>query len=249
VGVAEASIQQAASHLYDFYNGVFNRDGINRLTSSGIVPYAGQMSLSHGSGRDSAGDLTILAVNEISTSSDESNPPKRRKVMPKDVLPELYELAQYVKMDLLDEKIALIEKKLSLTVSNHYSRSEMEAMIERLKNRKMFTGDIEVFFSGFKATTDEKITELLAKYDLVIKTSDLFIAEFPEEAINIMAKYTEHCQTLCNKKPVFYVIATSDYFQVKFAQRDPILLAQSPFGFYWDILGAWDKELVFSPEL
>jgi len=32
-------------------------------------------------------------------------------------------------------------------------------------------------------------------------------------------------------------------------KRDPILLAQSPFGFYYNILGAWEKEMVYLPEL
>ena len=51
------------------------------------------------------------------------------------------------------------------------------------------------------------------------------------------------------KKPVFYVIAEPDKFRKAYEKRDPILLVQSPFGFYWQILGAWDKEMILLSEL
>lgn len=54
---------------------------------------------------------------------------------------------------------------------------------------------------------------------------------------------------LCQLKPVFYVIAEESDFKEKDKKRDPILLAQSPFGVYYDILGAWDKEMLLLSEL
>ena len=50
-------------------------------------------------------------------------------------------------------------------------------------------------------------------------------------------------------RPIFYVIATEDKFRKAYEKRDPILLVQSPFGFYWQILGAWDKEMILLSEL
>ena len=41
----------------------------------------------------------------------------------------------------------------------------------------------------------------------------------------------------------------SQLFRKAYEKRDPILLAQSPFGFYWQILGAWDKEMLLLGEL
>jgi hypothetical protein len=82
-----------------------------------------------------------------------------------------------------------------------------------------------------------------------MNTSDLFVPEFPDEAIMVMREYTDQLQALCNKKPVFYVIAEPDKFRKAYERRDPILLVQSPFGFYWQILGAWDKEMILLSEL
>jgi hypothetical protein len=45
------------------------------------------------------------------------------------------------------------------------------------------------------------------------------------------------------------VIAEPDKFRKAYEKRDPILLVQSPFGFYWQILGAWDKEMMLLSEL
>jgi hypothetical protein len=64
-----------------------------------------------------------------------------------------------------------------------------------------------------------------------------------------MKKYTDNMEKLCKKKPVFYVIAEPDKFKKAYEKRDPILLVQSPFGFYWQILGAWDKEMILLSEL
>ena len=49
-------------------------------------------------------------------------------------------------------------------------------------------------------------------------------------------------------KRLFKAIFNRD-FEKQYERRDPILLAQSPFGFYYHILGAWDTEMLYLPEL
>ncbi len=117
-----------------------------------------------------------------------------------------------------------------------------------MQNRKKYLKH-KVYFDQFQNTTDEKIDVLLKKYELVMKTSDIFVPEFPDIAIQRMKEYTEKLDEICKKKPVFYVIAEEKDFKKKYERRDPILLVQSPFGFYWQILGAWDKEMLILGEL
>jgi hypothetical protein len=64
-----------------------------------------------------------------------------------------------------------------------------------------------------------------------------------------MKEFTETTEALCGKKPNFSVIAEAKDFQSKYEKRDPIILAQSPFGLYYHILGAWDKEMILLSEL
>jgi len=183
-----------------------------------------------------------------SGEGESSNETKRKiAVKPKDVLNELETIPTPWTLSNLDDKIEVLKYKADL-ITQHYSKREVQGLIERLENRKQWH-KFKNFFQEFQNTTDEKIDILLEKYDLVMKTSDLFIPEFPDDAIAVMNKYTDNMQKLCKKKPVFYVIAEPDKFKKAYEKRDPILLVQSPFGFYWQILGAWDKEMVLLSEL
>ena len=172
---------------------------------------------------------------------------KKIAVKPKEVLGELETIPTPWTLSNLDDKIEVLKYKREL-ITQHYSKREVEGLIERLENRKKW-GKFKSFFDEFQNTTDEKIDILLEKYDLVMKTSDLFVPEFPDDAIAVMKKYTDNMMKLCKKKPVFYVIAEPDKFKKAYEKRDPILLVQSPFGFYWQILGAWDKEMILLSEL
>jgi hypothetical protein len=184
--------------------------------------------------------------NDSSIKSEDSKP-KKIAVKPIDVVNELETIPTPWTLSNLQDKIEILEYKRDL-ITQKYSRREVEAMIERLENRKKWD-KFKKFFDGYQNTTDEKIDDLLDKYDLVMKTSDLFVPEFPDVAIQTMKSYTENMMKLCKKKPVFYVIAEPDKFRKAYEKRDPILLVQSPFGFYWQILGAWDKEMMLLSEL
>jgi hypothetical protein len=183
----------------------------------------------------------------ISFGGVETKEPEKIAIKPIDVVDQLETVPTPWTLSNLDDKIAVLKIKEEL-ITQHYSKREVTALIERLENRKKYN-TYHSFFTGFQNTTDEKIGVLLEKYDLVMQTSDLFVPEFPDDAIEIMQKYTEKVMKLCKKKPVFYVIAEPDKFRKAYEKRDPILLVQSPFGFYWQILGAWDKEMLLLSEL
>ena len=192
---------------------------------------------------------TYISMGGDSVFSEDQSSSRSQKiaVKPKDVLEELETIPTPWNLSNLEDKIEILKYKRDL-ITQSYSKREVEGLIERLENRKKW-GKFKNFFSEFQNTTDEKIDALLEKYDLVMRTSDLFVPEFPDDAIAVMKKYTENMQKLCKKKPVFYVIAEPDKFKKAYEKRDPILLVQSPFGFYWQILGAWDKEMILLSEL
>jgi hypothetical protein len=202
--------------------------------------------------RNSSGStLNTFLVSGQTFDSEGSNSghtkPQKIAVKPIDVVNELETIPTPWTLSNLQDKIEILEYKRDL-ITQKYSRREVEGMLERLENRKNWD-KFKKFFDGYQNTTDEKIDVLLDKYDLVMKTSDLFVPEFPDVAIQTMKKYTDNMMKLCKKKPVFYVIAEPDKFRKAYEKRDPILLVQSPFGFYWQILGAWDKEMMLLSEL
>jgi hypothetical protein len=168
-------------------------------------------------------------------------------IKPVDVLNELETVPDIISLTLIDEKIAICKDKETL-IAQDYAKRELKAIIERLENRKKYA-EHRSFFERYQNTTDEKIDVILSKYALVMKAADIFIPEFPNEAIESMKQYTAKMQLICAKKPVFYVIAEEKHFKKAYEKRDPILLVQSPFGFFWQILGAWDKEMILLSEL
>lgn len=218
------------NYLFDFKNwngGQGNQLG-GTFFGNGVVPAAG-----------GATDGNMGVSN--------SGPPQKIKIKPVDVLNELEKVPTPFDLILLDEKISVLKDKEKL-INQDYSKREITALIQRLENRKKYP-EYKEYFDKFQNTTDEKIDVLLEKYDLVMKTADIFIPEFPDIAVQTMKEYTEKIELVCGKKPVFYVIAEPQLFKKAYEKRDPILLVQSPFGFYWQILGAWDKEMLLLSEL
>lgn len=154
----------------------------------------------------------------------------------------------YVEKQLLDFK-----DKLGLISSEEYDMrrgvDELSSMVLRLENRKKYT-EFKDFFEEFPYTTPSLISSLLKKEDhLQIGKIAQFIADMPKEAIDTMKRYDETCIKLCGKKAVFYIIADKKDFKKTETRKDPILLAQSPFGHIWQILGVWDEEMMFLEEL
>lgn len=166
---------------------------------------------------------------------------------PKSVLEELEKYPAPDMLLNLDEKIATLNDK-SLMTNQRYASDQLKALIKRLENRRKYH-DHEQFYKSFPNTDDAKIDNLLKKYRLVIKTHDIFVPTFPKEAIDVMKEYTRVTKEVCGEEPVYYVIAEEEDFKKKFEKLDPILLVQSPFGFWWQVLGAWDKEMLLLCEL
>lgn len=175
---------------------------------------------------------------------------KRKEAKPVDVQHELEKVPTPFDVTLknLDDKIETLKDKKNL-LNQKYAKAQIKGLIKRLENRKQYREDNAIFYSSFPNTTEEKIEALQEKYKLVMKKSDLFIPSFPKEAIDIMKKYTEVTKRISGETPVYYVIAEAKDFKKKEKRLDPILLVQSPFGFYFQILGAWDKELILLSEL
>jgi hypothetical protein len=228
-----------------YTNGIFYGDS-NSLDDSFLFDFKNYSSQYNG---PSIGIATGIVTEEDIGGAIGSQKPENKKlfIKPIDVLKELETVPNPFSLSNIDGKIEMLKMKEKL-ITQKYAKREVTALIQRLENRKKYDSFKE-FFSQFQNTTDEKIDVILGKYKLVMKTSDIFIPEFPDEAIHVMQKYTEEMEKVCEKKPVFYVIAEEEKFHKSYEKRDPILLVQSPFGFYWQILGAWDKEMLLLSEL
>lgn len=195
-----------------------------------------------------------MAINVRADGAPMKTEPVHVAVKPKDVLNELGRIPSNWSLEGLGDKIKMIKQKREL-ITQHYAAAEMDALLACLENRRKYDmrgGDGQTyreFFSRFDATDQLKIDALCKKHDLVMKEADIFIPEFPADATQVMTDVTSKFKELCGKKPRFFVIANKDQFRSADGKRDPILLVQSPFGFYYYVCGAWDSEMLYLPEL
>lgn len=130
-----------------------------------------------------------------------------------------------------------------------YGREELESIKERLNNRYRL-GEFKDVVEKYPHTSTQLVMKLIKENNhLRAQEASSFVPDFPKDAIQAMKEYEDFCVKLCDKTPVFYVIAKSEDFQKVAKRRDPILLAQSPFGHFWQILGAWDEEMIYLGDL
>ena len=153
----------------------------------------------------------------------------------------------------VDKQLADFKVKLSLIKSEEYDMrrgvNEISSIVTRLENRKKYE-TVKNIFEEYPYTMTTKINEILKAHDyLKLGQVAQFVADMPNEAIKAMKSYDEGVDKLCGKKAVFYIIADKKDFEKTQTRRDPILLAQSPFGHFWQIIGAWDREMLFLEEL
>lgn len=165
-------------------------------------------------------------------------------------------------IEMVQEKLDILGKKPKVKKSRNpfegvenefgavkYGRIELESLMERLKNRRKIDG-FEKLLEKYPHTTSKLLNKIIAEHsNLRAEPAAQFVPDFPREAINAMKEYDEMCVKLCNKRAIFYVVADKKDFEKIPTKRDPILLAQSPFGFFWQILGAWDDEMIYLGDL
>lgn len=239
---------QMIGRMYDFFASYHGGVG-NVATATGF--FHGTIPNPQDVGNfEDAETLADVAANGLDVPDSFIHPTqadKRKTAKPVDVVSELETVPTPFTLEGLDEKIALFKSKSKISVQR-YAKAQIDGFLKRLENRKVYRDNFE-FFSRFPNTTDDKIENLLSNYKLEMNESELFIPTFPKEAIEVMEKYTDVCEKLFNEKPVFYVIGEEKDFRKKREKLDPILLVQSPFGFYWQILGAWDKEMLLLSQL
>lgn len=152
----------------------------------------------------------------------------------------------------VDKQLEDFKEKLSLLDTKEDMRRgvvEISSIILRMENRKRYD-KFKAFFEEYSYTVNSRIEQVLKdNKHLRIDKVEQFLADMPNEAVRAMKGYTRYTKDLCSKKPIFYIIANKKDFEKTSMRKDPILLAQSPFGHVWQILGAWDEEMLLLEEL
>ncbi len=205
----------------------------------------------------SSGTNTLSNTITLAKSTPKSEIKEEDKLTPKGVfnLKLLNDESFVLKTDptYVEEQLNTFKDKLSLIKSEEYDMArgtrEIASIVSRMENRKKYP-DFKDFYEEYPYTTTGKIEDLVKAHSyLKLGQVAQFVADMPKDAVETMKNYNKNTDKLCGKQAVFYIIADKKDFEKSNKRRDPILLAQSPFGHFWQILGAWDKEMMFLGEL
>lgn len=238
-----------SKYLPDFYK-LFNRGGDSSINHYAILTDLATTA--------STGFTSGVAV-PINKEEKKAEEPKKeeKQYTPKEVyeLKTLHDETYKLNTDpeYVDAQLADFKDKLGLIKTEEYDMRngaiEIASIVARLENRKKYP-EVKDFFEQFPYTTTKKMEELVKNHkNLQIGQIAEFLADMPREATQVMKDYNKACASLCKKQAVFYIIADKKDFKKTQSRRDPILLVQSPFGHAWQILGAWDEEMLLIEEL
>jgi hypothetical protein len=172
---------------------------------------------------------------------------ERIKKKPVEVWEELFDETPKIDLTGIDEKIKLVEKRLEyLKFLNGQTNDEIIAL-KYLNARKKFLKYIHLFI--WPITTKTKINELCKKYTLEDENFNSYSKCIPMEAIDELEKYIKAWNKIApkNSKPHLGLIIDDSQASIDSPlgerKKDPILYAESPFGKWFYVLGAWDKEV------
>lgn len=240
---------------------VFGKELFKKRKELELYDFA-QHGLIRGDPFISINDL-VMAVDETPEETARKKKEKAKKAEKPEITPKnLYKLEALNTPDLqlncdpayIEKQVALVSRKAKLILKKDapkvaYGKSEVESLGERLQNRSQYAEHRE-FFEQYPYTTSNQIETVVKGYkNLRTERVEAFVPDLPEEAIEAMEKYNEHTRKICGKRAVFYIIADRKDFEKQTTKRDPVLLAQSPFGLVWQIIGAWDEEMVLLESL
>lgn len=172
---------------------------------------------------------------------------KRKTAKPVDVFKQIIGKEPKMNLKNLDTEIGIVEKRAEFLKENFpdIGVSDEEVALKFLLARKKYDAAKDRF--RWPITSQEKIDKLCSKYRLRIVSFTSFYKTVPDEGLDEMEDFMKAYQKVRKDEPFFQLIADETGEETK--KADPILLAGSPFGNWFYVLGAWDKEVEIVDQL
>lgn len=147
----------------------------------------------------------------------------------------------------LKEQIKIVEARLKVLKKYGGNYSDETLALGYLRARQKFA-KTEHLFKDWPITTDEMIQNLVKKYKVQFVSFYGYSKSLPIQATEQLEKFGDAWEKVVDDdtKPDLRMI--TDYKGTEH-KKDPILLAASPFGAWWHILGAWDEEVKIVDDL
>ena len=196
---------------------------------------------------------TVASWSDGGVNSEPSHVDKRIDSNPVDVVNELVQ-HQVPLLDLkdIDEKIKSINNRIKMLKKQNLSTADEDLALKYITARKIFRKNPKVLDS-WPIVTEANINDLLKKYKLrrARLGNGMYESLCPNDALKAMEDYTKVWNDLwpsIEKPEIILIINESVYNEIQ-RKKDPILLAKSPLGNWWHLLGAWDKEVEYVSDI
>ena len=186
---------------------------------------------------------------------------ERKSIEPKAVFEELKKNTPEVDFRDLDEKIKVVSERINVLkehMTEDHLRDEHMTLFY-LKNRKTY---LKTHFKNpidWATTNRDAVDDLCKTYKLRVVAIKQYYTLIPKEGIKEMERYTKAYKAITGDNPIFELIikdadvkteeGKKEVEKQKKKDRDPILLANSPFGNALFVLGAWDDEVEVVDEI
>jgi hypothetical protein len=197
------------------------------------------------SGTSSYVDMRDLV--QMTTVSETKKIDERIEKKPVEVFQEIISpLKPVVRLAGLENQIKMVERRrdfIKLNFNNLSTSDEDEALVY-LKARQKYLKNQDAF--PWPIVLVQAVTDLCAKYKLREVGFESYYKNVPMEAIDELEKFIAAWKKIRSDEPRFRLIIDEGGKETK---KDPILLAMSPFGKWFHMLGAWDKEVEYVDDI
>jgi hypothetical protein len=178
---------------------------------------------------------------------------KRIEKKPVEVWKELFDETPKIDTVGLDEKIKMVKKRFEYLKFLGGQTTDEDIALKYLNARKKFLKHRKSFV--WPVTNQSKIDNLCVKYTLADTDFYSYSKCVPMEAIDELEKYIKAWNKVAGRNTVpvaRLIVDDSDGSRVSEMgerKKDPILYVESPFGKWFYILGAWDKEVQYVDDI
>ncbi len=185
-------------------------------------------------------------INWVSGGSSSKEKDKRIVKKPVEIYEQIISEEPKINLNNLDGQIKLVKERMKV-LQQHTRNVDLKhekIAIGFLKARKKYLKYKDEF--KWAITNKDMIDKLCKKYKVKKVSFGNYYRNIPKEGVDEIKKFGEALQNVSNNDPLFELIIDDGGKEEK---KDPILLATSPFGNWYYLLGAWDKEILIIDDL
>jgi hypothetical protein len=226
---------------------------IKKLRGTSHPAYlSGYIDTSSGTGIGMTNSVTLNTTNWASTNvavdSPIGNSPiegdKRIEAKPVDVVKELNTENPIINLGDLKAQIKEVEKRIKILKKQKVTPHDENEALAYIKARTKYKKYEKLF--NYQITTNKLVEDLTQKYKLQRVNFGSYYKTVPTEALDELENFVNACKKVGSVEPEIKLIVDDGGKEHK---KDPIMLGKSPFGRWWYILGAWDKEIKYVDDI